>query len=63
LISSGLYLNLALFWARSFYLTSKGENTMAAWSLFAVLAFLVFGVPTIDWLYRLRVRRDDLLWT
>ena len=30
---------------------------MAAWVLFSVLAFLVFGVPLIDEVYRLRVRR------
>ena len=30
---------------------------MRAWFLFAILAFLVFGVPLIDELYRLQVRR------
>ena len=29
---------------------------MRAWFLFAILAFLVFGVPLIDELYRIRVR-------
>jgi hypothetical protein len=36
----------------------RGEITMGAYVLFGILAFLVFGVPTIDWLYRLRVRRE-----
>ena len=30
---------------------------MVAWVLFSVLAFLVFGVPLIDDVYRLRSRR------
>jgi hypothetical protein len=30
---------------------------MAAWVLFGVLVFLVFGIPLIDELYRLRTRR------
>jgi hypothetical protein len=30
---------------------------MRGWFLFAVLAFLVFGVPLIDAIYRQRVRR------
>src|SRR6516165_6652458 len=30
---------------------------MAAWVLFSVLVFLAFGVPLIDEVYRLRVRR------
>lgn len=30
---------------------------MAAWILFGVLLFLVFGIPLIDDLYRLRTRR------
>jgi len=30
---------------------------MRAWILFGVLAFLVFGVPLIDELYRFRIRR------
>jgi hypothetical protein len=30
---------------------------MAAWVLFSVLIFLVFGVPLIDEVYRLRARR------
>jgi hypothetical protein len=30
---------------------------MRAWFLFAILAFLVFGVPLIDELYRIRIRR------
>jgi hypothetical protein len=30
---------------------------MAPWVLFSVLAFLVFGVPLIDEVYRLRARR------
>src|SRR5262245_45728902 len=31
---------------------------MRAWILFGVLAFLVFGVPLIDELYRFRIRRS-----
>jgi hypothetical protein len=31
---------------------------MRAWFLFAILAFLVFGVPLMDELYRFRVRRE-----
>jgi hypothetical protein len=31
---------------------------MRAWFLFAILGFLVFGVPLIDELYRIRVRRQ-----
>jgi hypothetical protein len=31
---------------------------MTAWFLFAILAFLVFGVPLIDEIYRRRVRRQ-----
>ena len=30
---------------------------MTAWFLFAILAFLVFGVPLIDDLYKMNVRR------
>ena len=30
---------------------------MTPWVLFSVLAFLVFGVPLIDEVYRLRARR------
>ncbi len=30
---------------------------MRAWFLFAILAFLVFGVPLIDELYKRRLRR------
>ena len=30
---------------------------MTSWVLFSVLAFLVFGVPLIDEVYRLRARR------
>jgi len=30
---------------------------MRGWFLFAIIAFLVFGVPLIDELYRLRIRR------
>jgi hypothetical protein len=30
---------------------------MAAWVLFSILVFLVFGVPLIDEVYRLRARR------
>jgi hypothetical protein len=30
---------------------------MAPWVLFSILAFLVFGVPLIDEVYRLRARR------
>ena len=30
---------------------------MAAWVLFSVLVFLVFGVPLIDEVYRFRTRR------
>jgi hypothetical protein len=30
---------------------------MVGWFLFAIIAFLVFGVPAIDELYRLRARR------
>jgi hypothetical protein len=30
---------------------------MAAWFLFAILVFLVFGVPLIDEVYRRRTRR------
>ena len=31
---------------------------MQAWFLFAILAFLVFGVPLIDELYKWRLRRN-----
>jgi hypothetical protein len=31
---------------------------MRAWFLFAILAFLVFGVPLIDELYKRRLRRN-----
>jgi len=31
---------------------------MRAWFLFAILAFLVFGVPLIDEIYRRRQRRN-----
>jgi hypothetical protein len=31
---------------------------MRAWFLFAILAFLVFGVPLIDELYKRRLRRS-----
>ena len=31
---------------------------MRAWFLFAILAFLVFGVPLIDELYKMRLRRN-----
>jgi hypothetical protein len=31
---------------------------MRAWFLFAILAFLVFGVPLIDEIYRRRLRRQ-----
>jgi hypothetical protein len=30
---------------------------MRGWFLFAIIVFLVFGIPLIDELYRLRVRR------
>jgi hypothetical protein len=30
---------------------------MTAWFLFGILAFLVFGVPLIDELYRMRMRQ------
>jgi hypothetical protein len=31
---------------------------MRGWFLFAIMVFLVFGMPLIDELYRLRVRRE-----
>ena len=31
---------------------------MGGYVLLAVLMFLVFGVPLIDWVYRLRLRRE-----
>jgi hypothetical protein len=31
---------------------------MRAWFLFAILGFLVFGVPLIDELYKMRLRRN-----
>ena len=31
---------------------------MRAWFLFAILGFLVFGVPLIDELYKMRIRRN-----
>ena len=36
----------------------KKESTMTAWILFGILAFLVFGVPLIDEVYRFRLRRE-----
>lgn len=36
-------------------LSERGQ--MRAWLLFAILAFLVFGVPLIDELYKMRLRR------
>ena len=30
---------------------------MTAWFLFGILAFLVFGMPSIDDLYKMKVRR------
>ena len=36
-------------------LTERG--VMRGWFLFAIIVFLVFGVPLIDELYNLRVRR------
>ena len=33
------------------------KETMTAWVLFSILAFLVFGVPLIDEVYRRRARR------
>ena len=30
---------------------------MTAWFLFGILAFLVFGMPLIDDLYKMKVRR------
>jgi hypothetical protein len=35
----------------------KERTAMAAWVLLGILVFLVFGVPLIDDLYRLRARR------
>jgi len=36
------------------------RDTMRAWFLFAILAFLVFGVPLIHELYKMRVRRKAI---
>ena len=33
------------------------SDTMTAWFLFGILAFLVFGVPLIDDLYKMKIRR------
>jgi hypothetical protein len=43
-----------------FHTTVCKEETepMRGWFLFAIIGFLVFGIPLIDELYRLRVRRD-----
>jgi hypothetical protein len=39
------------------YFDQLKRETMVPWVLFSVLAFLVFGVPLIDEVYRFRVRR------
>jgi hypothetical protein len=44
---------------RGFFRTTrrKERDSMRGWFLFAIIVFLVFGIPLIDELYRLRVRR------